>query len=736
MWILNHNKRYIKMVGNQTESMVDDGWTPKSSRLSDMTLELAGRALSGEWGREMRGASFRMEIGDRPERESGRLYAQVIRRLAEEAPLRVLEGERIIGSATFAEATWHATPGCDIPSTSHTTIGFGPVLVMGHRGLRENIRSRSRDPGLDEDGTSLLDSMLLCLDAFAIWHRRHIDLLEARVAESEGQVREEYLALFDHARDVPENPPRGFREALQSLWFMYSFQRLCGNWSGLGRIDAMLGPYLKRDLEQEIITLDEARELLAHFWIKGCEWIGANPQRGGGDAQFYQNIVLAGIDEDGNEVANEVTYLVLDVVEDLRISDFPVAVRINARTPVALIRRVAQIQRLGGGIVAVYNEDVVIKSMTRFGYPLKDARNFSNDGCWEVIPQGKTAFTYIPFDMLKLLQEALGLEEDGVETDFPSFEALYEAFLERLRRHVDEFHAEADARFINGHRESGRIIPTPLLSMYVEGCVEKARSYNDRGAKHSVAAIHAGGVPDVANSLHVIRKLLFEERQLTWPEFADILRRDWSGHETLRKRVAATYQLYGNDEDESDAMLKRVYDDYVTIAGEVGTRNGVLRPVGISTFGREIAYRGHRLATSFGRHQHDILATNLAPTPGTDVNGPTAVVKSFCKVDLTKLGNGAPLELKLAPDAVQGEAGLAGLTNLLKTFVNLGGFYLQVDVVDSETLKDAKAHPERHPNLSVRISGWSARFATLSEEWQDMIIQRTEQQWTGPNAEL
>lgn len=717
-----------------------------TERLSVATRHLAARFLSGEFGLAMREADFNFPESERADLSKDMAYAEAAWRIAANCPLRVLAAEKLVGAATLVEATWHRMPVLRCESTSHTTLGFEAALKVGYRELRQQIAARLErgDLGGRQD---FLQAMLRCLDAADLWHERHLALLRERIAAASGSQKQHYLKVFENLRNVPANPPTSFREAVQALWFLWSFQRLCGNWSGIGRIDKMLGSYLQKDLQAGVLTLDEARELLAHFWLKGCEWIGcAKFTPGSGDAQFYQNIVLGGVDEAGNSVVNEVTYLVLDVVEELHISDFPIAVRVNSQTPEKLWRRIAEVQRLGGGIVAIYNEELILKALAKFGYAREEARDFANDGCWEVMIPGKTAFSYHPFDMLKILQNTIGLGPDNSSTrDFADFEELYQAFVQELAgpRGLEACHAAADKAFhatnvpevcvrtspgwasMEGPVDNGH--PAPLLSLLVEGCIEKGRGYYNLGARYSVRAIHAGGIPDTANSLLALKKIVYDEKRLTLPEFIEILRNNWEGHERLRQEIRQTVELYGNDETAADAMIRRVYDDYVRLGSQIRERNGVLRPLGISTFGREISFRDHRKATAFGAKSGEILATNLAPTPGTDKKGPTAVIRSFCGMDFEKLPNGVPLELKIMPGSVAGESGITALVALMRTFVELGGVFLHIDVVDSAMLKDAQEHPEKYPNLSVRISGWSARFATLNRNWQDMVIQRTQQ---------
>ena len=693
-------------------------------RLCDRTHELAARALSGEHGRAMEPAGFSLEdCGDVSGLSEAMSYATVIKAIAERAPLRVLDGQLVVGAATFLEAANHRTPVLDSYSTSHTTPGFGRVLEVGYIGLRHQIEERLVRGDLDEQRVDYLHAMLLCLDAANTWHHRYVDLLEDRIASTDGETQATYRHALAALRRVPEEPATSIHEAVQSLWFQFAFQRLCGNWPGIGRIDAMLGPYLQRDLAEGRLALDDAREILAHMWIIGCEWLGATTRQVGdsGDGQFYQNIVLGGVDAAGWQVINEVTYLVLDIVEELRISYYPIAVRLSSNTPERLLRRIAEVQRLGTGTVAVYNEEMVISALVGFGYPLEEARTFANDGCWEVLIPGKTAFSYRPFDALQLLQQALGVS-DAAEPPpvYPTFEALYGAYSERLASYLHEFQRVAD-----DHERGGRA--APLISLIVDDCIERARDYHDRGAHYTVLTPHAGGLPDVANSLLAIKELVYDAQEITLADLVPVLRRDWDGHEGLRRRMRSRPSQYGNDDPAADAMMVQVFDDYASLAGFVHDRDGVLRPPGLSTFGRQIEWADARGATAAGTRRGEYLANNFSPSPGSDRSGPTAVIKSFCAVDSTKLPNGTALELKVHPSTVVGEPGLEMLVSLMRTFVDLGGWFMHIDVVDSELLREAQQHPERYPNLAVRVSGWSARFVTLDRTWQDMLIARTEQ---------
>lgn len=684
---------------------------PRKINLCDDTIRLATKAVKGEWGREMKPLPFKLDDKvNTADMSEYMKYAHSVRLISENAPLRYEAGMRLIGSATVSEAAAHQVPLYNQSSVSHTTIGYEQALKSGLSGIRAKLEARLKDTDLNAKQRDYLESMRICLDSYGAWHNRNMAL-----AAQKGATQ-----IVAAMKRVPEHAPTNFYEGVLSLHLLWAWTRLCGNWSGIGRFDKMLGPLLAKDMDAGKITIDEARELVAHFWLMGAEWVRAEGS-GSGDAQFYQNIVLGGIDEKAVEVTNPVTYLVLDVVEELRISDFPIAVRINASTPDRLLRRIAQVQRLGGGIVAAYNEPVIIESMTKLGYPLEEARNFANDGCWEVLVPGKTAFTYMPFDTLQLLQDVMGvLNPNAPIPQYANFDALYAAFERRLAAHVKWHHEVADGWLIGG-------VPATVPSLFVEGCIEKAADYNDRGSKYAQLACHAGGMADTANSLTAIKQAVFDTKMATWDDIVTAMRTNFHDSESLRRLLATRVPTYGNDNSQADAMVEKVYNSFTSLVAETKFRKGVFRPAGISTFGRELEWSPLRKATADGHHAGDILATNFSPSPGSDKFGPTAALCSYCKMDYTNLPGIGAFELKVLPVSVKGEKGIQTMVSLLKGFQQMGGCFMHIDVVDSAMLLDAQKHPEKYPNLAVRVAGWSARFATLNRQWQDMIINRTQQ---------
>lgn len=651
-------------------------------------------------------------------------YDAAIERVVKTAPLRICENEKISGAATYGIATKHYVPatfnGKNVfYSASHLTVDFETVLKKGVKYIESQAKeSLAKYKGTERE--SFLQSCLNCLGYMHVWHSRYLEALKEMP---------QYKANYENLKNVPFEPASSFYEAVQSIWFTFAFLRLCGNWPGIGRLDWLLGEYLDKDLAENRITIDEAHEILAHFFIKGCEWVRGGDY-GSGDAQHYQNIVLGGIDENGREVTNTVTYLVLDIIEEFGISDFPTTVRINANTDERLLTRVSEVIRYGGGVVAVYNETLIIDSLVKYGYDLREARKFANDGCWEVQVPGKTFFTYIPFDGLQILQQKT-LKGYDKNISFDGFEGLYNAYIKDLS---DEVFKMIDIRNSQSFASTDGPTsewkwnpwsPATVISLFEQGCIEKGLSYFDGGPIYNVVSPHIGGLPDVVNSLYAIKKLVLDDGVVTFSELMEALKNGWEGNEPLRQYAINNVVCFGNDNDEVDCIASRIVNDFADICDEASKRSAYMTPAGISTFGRQLEWSVNRLATPYGKNRQSVLAGNFSPTPGTDKEGATAIIRSYCKSDLTRTVSGAALDIKLLPSAVNGANGAEAIAALIRGFVALGGHFMQLDIADTALLKAAQERPEEYLNLSVRVSGWNARFVTLNREWQDMIIAQT-----------
>ena len=662
--------------------------------------------------------------------------AVIIKEIAEKAPVRLVRGEKICGAATLGLALSHVIPATFegqvvLPSLSHVTLDFGCVLERGIEGLYEDVaQAKIAHQGTKKE--AFLNNCQVVLDAFMVWHDRYVTALEHYIEVSEqGEVPpcDAFVTTLENLRRVPMKPATTFHEAVQALWMTFAFVRLMGNWPGIGRLDVLLGKYLEKDLSEGRLTLDEAREILAHFFIKGCEWVRGGNQ-GSGDAQHYQNIVLSGVDENGHDVTNAVTYLVLDILEELPIGDFPTTIRVSKNTPNQLLRRVAEVIRHGGGVIAIYNEDLVLEALTNYGYPLVEARKFANDGCWEVQIPGKTNFSYHPFDGLGVLQHTT-LKDYASDVAFSSFDDLFQAYMRDLEGVVDSICQSRLGCFAvmdkeNNHFEWHETTPVTVPSVFENDCIKRGLSYHEGGTVYSVLSPHIGGLADTVNSLYAIKKLVFDEGKVTFGELMSILSQNWEGYEPLRQYALSRYAYYGNDNPEVDDIAAKLLSGFGEFCMSHDSMSPIKFPSGVSTFGRQLDWAPYRIATPHGHKRGEVLAANASPTPGSDKEGVTAMIRSYCRADLRKQVTGAALDMKLLPSSVAREAGLDALVAIMRGFVAEGGFFLQPDVADPRILRDAQAHPENYQTLSVRVSGWNARFVTLCKEWQDMVIAQNE----------
>lgn len=636
------------------------------------------------------------------------------------APIRICDGELLSGSATLSDAKAHMFPVMhnDVQNNwftgvSHFTADFFEVLEIGMDGIRKKAE-QSLFRHTEPKKAAFLKSCLHCIDCMKIWHERYLNGLSKH--DNCGMI-------IKNLKQVPFKPARNFYEAVQSIWFCFAFMRLIGAWPGIGRIDVLLGKYLKNDLKNGTLTLDAAREIMAHFFIKGCEWTDGKPVCSG-DAQHYQNIVLSGIDENGNDVTNEVTMLVLDVVEETGISDFPITIRINKTTDERFIRRIAEVMRFGGGIIAVYDEDTVLKSLSSLGYPKEEARRFANDGCWEIQIPGKTNFSYVPFDALKVLQNITLQSYEG-SVNFNDFASLLDSYTTDIQKQVEAiFESSVIGKFSDDKYSFKPAEPCSIVSLFEQSCIDKGLSYKEGGTDYTVISPHIGGLPDAVNSLYAIKKAVFDDKIISFSEFMQVLKNNWQNEETLRKRIMNRYIYFGNDNDEVDGIAVRILNDFSESCMMYDKKTPIRFISGVSTFGRQIDWAPERLAVPFGRKKGDVLSGNLSPTPGTDRAGATAAIKSYCKADLSKQYSGAALDIHIMQSVLDGENAITALSGLIKSFVELKGFFMQIDTANIVTLIDAQKNPENYQNLSVRVSGWSARFVTMSKEWQNMIIDR------------
>ena len=321
-------------------------------------------------------------------------------------------------------------------------------------------------------------------------------------------------------------------------------------------------------------------------------------------------------------------------------------------------------------------------------------------------------------------------ESDEPEKRFPDFDSLFEAYASDLDKAVKRIGGMFRPAYRFGEDGSfegfAPSVPCTVVSLFERGCVRRGLSYLEGGPEYRIRSPHIGGLADTVNSLYALKKAVYDDGLVTLSDFFRILRDNWEGSEALRRHMLNNYRYYGADNDEADAIAARLLDRFADSCASLETGYGYRFPAGVSTFGRQLEWAPGRLAAPHGRKSGEVLAANCSPTPGTDTLGATAVVRSYCQCPLKRMVTGAALDIRLLPSSVEGEDGTGALVSLFRGFVALGGFFMQTDIADPAVLREAQLHPEDHQTLSVRVSGWNARFVTLNKEWQDMVIGQAE----------
>ncbi|MBN1177807.1 MAG: glycyl radical protein [Anaerolineae bacterium] len=596
----------------------------------------------------------------------------------------------------------------------------------------------------DPDATAKqeqLKAMDICCDALICFGERHAAAARALAqAEADPQRKQELERIAEVCTHVPAHAPRDLWEALQYYWFVHLGVTVELNpWDAFnpGRLDQHLLPFYQRGLEESTLTRAQAEELLQCFWIKfnnqpAPPKVGVTAQESGTYTDFAQ-INLGGVTGDGKDGVNEVTYLLLDVIEEMRLLQPSTSIQVSKKNPDRFIKRAAQIIRTGFGQPSVFNCDLIAQELVRQGKSVVDARNGGSSGCIEVGAFGKESYILTGyFNMPKVLELTL---HDGVDPrtgrqlgprtgdprTFTSFDELFAAYAAQLNHFVDVK--------VRGNAVIERLyaahLPAPFLSVLIDDCIAKGRDYHDGGARYDSTYIQGVGLGTMSDALTALKHHVFDEGTLSMDALLAALAANFEGQERTRQLLLNRTPRYGNDDERADAVMVRVFDAYFdAVDGRPNTRGGRYRinllPTTVHVyFGSVIG------ATPDGRPAGTPLSEGISPVQGADRRGPTAVVKSAAKMDHVRTG-GTLLNQKFTPQVLKDDVGLDGLVQLVRTYFKLDGHHIQFNVVDAATLRAAQAHPEQYRDLIVRVAGYSDYFCDLSEALQEEIIARTE----------
>ena len=636
---------------------------------------------------------------------------------------------------------------------------FGEQRAFGHTSLDNTIYKKgmldfkkeinevleSLDFINDPEATSKEDElfgMLHSCDAAIIYAQRYADLAaEKAKTETNPERKAELEKIARVCSHVPAHAPADFWEAIQMYWFVHlgTITELNG-WDAMspGHLDQHLAPFYEKDLAEGNISREQAKELLSCLWIK-VNNTPAPPKVGvtaaeSGTYNDFTNINLAGLKRDGSDGSNELTFLILEIVDELRLLQPQTNIQLSAKTPEAVLREAGKIIRHGMGYPSLFNTDLVIQEQMRVGKTLEDAREGGNSGCIETGALGKEAYILHGYlNTPKILEltlnngvdpltgEKIGLQTGAIES-FKTYDALYAAFEKQLD-YVVSAKIEGDNYLKKRYAD---LTPATFLSLVINDCIKNGKDYYNGGARYNTDYIQCTGIGTITDSLSAIKKHVFDEAAIGLSELVNACNKNWEGSGALRLSIWNKTPFYGNDDDYADDIMMRVYN---SLFDSIEGRNSILGPTYhinmLSTtchnyFGKKTG------ATPNGRFALTPISDGTSPSHGADRRGPTAVVKSLSKMDQVKSG-GTLLNQRFLPSVLAGESGLKGLASLVRTYFRLGGHHMQFNVVDEAVLREAQKNPGQYRNLLVRVAGYSDYFVDLDLYHQEEIIARTAQ---------
>ncbi len=588
-----------------------------------------------------------------------------------------------------------------------------------------------------------LRAMAIAADAIIAYAHRHAAKAgQMAAAETDPGRKKELERIAANCTHVPAHAPRDFWEALQYYWFVHlGVITELNTWDAFnpGRLDQHLESFYKNDLSEGRLSHEDAEELLQCFWVKfnnqpAPPKVGVTAEESGTYTDFA-NINTGGLKADGSDGVNDVSYLILDVIDEMRILQPSSNIQLSQKNPDRFLKRACRIIRKGWGQPSVFNADTIVAEMLRQGKTVEDARSGGTSGCVETGAFGKESYILTGyFNIPKMLEITLhnGLDprsgkkiglETGDPADFESFGDLFAAF-ERQMKHFIDIKVRGNNLI---ERLYAEYMPAPFLSIVIDDCIAKGKDYNDGGSRYNTNYIQGVGIGSITDSLAALKYHIYEKESITLEELLTALKDDFARQEPLRQKLLNKTPKYGNDDDYADEIMTRVFEAYHrAVDGRKNTKGGVYR-INMLPTTCHVYFGSVMGASPDGRKAFEPLSEGISPVQGADRQGPTAVLKSAAKMDHVKTG-GTLLNQKFTPQVLQGEEGITKLAQLIRAYFRMGTHHIQFNVVDALTLKAAQQEPEKYRDLIVRVAGYSDYFCDLSEALQEEIIARTEHQ--------
>jgi len=625
------------------------------------------------------------------------------------------------------------------------TVADGKIFSKGLLDFQDDIRAAAAALDFAKDPDALdrreqLRAMFIAADATMILARRHVTrACEMAAVEKDPDRRRELEHIADVCERVPAQSPRTFQEALQAYWFHHlGVVTELNGWDSFspGHLDHHLEPFFRQELAVGSLDRERARELLQCFWVKfnnhpAPPKVGVTARESGTYTDFA-NINLGGLKADGTDAVNDMTYLLLEVIDEMHILQPSNNIQVSKGNPSEFLEAAANVIRKGYGFPSVFNADAIVKELTRQGKSVEDAREGGASGCVEAGAFGKEAYILTGyFNLVKILELALhdGFDprtekqigpHTGDPRDFSTFGQVMAAWRAQLSHFID-LKVRGNAIF---ERMYAQYAPAPYLSLLIDDCIAKGVDYNAGGARYNTSYIQGVGTGTLTDSLSAIRHLVFENETVDMDEFLQALDNDFANAETLRRTALNKIPRYGNDDDQADELMVDCFNAFFdAVDGRPNGRGGTYHINMLPTtchvyFGTVIG------ATPDGRRAGTPLSEGISPVQGADRKGPTAVMNSAAKMDHLKTG-GTLLNVKFTPQVLEGQKGIEAVVGLIRGYFRQDAHHVQFNVVRADTLREAQNDPESHRHLIVRVAGYSDYFCDLSRELQDEIIART-----------
>jgi formate C-acetyltransferase len=662
--------------------------------------------------------------------------------------------------------------GMGIGCFGHIVPDYPRLLRKGLRGIIADVEMQRPDAESDAE-RAFLDSVVITLDAVMAFAAR-LAARCAREAQAASDARRaaELRQMAANLRQVPAGPAETLWQALQSVWLIHMiFPAILQN-NALGRLDQYMWPYLEADLREERLDWTEAAELVDCFCLKFNErakttedqladyrdevdnaplkrtrhrtssQFGTRRDRLDATNHWLQNIIIGGLTPEGTDGTNPLSFLLLRSYQRNKMTNPLLTLRVHPDSPDAILRCTCEVLKDGGGMPALFNDDALIPALERLGIPTPDARDYTNDGCWEVIIPGRTDFRFMRLSLMLCLEWALNRGysrvdaacddvEDGfrhgVDTGAPrrfeTFDDVMRAFLTQL----DAMVARTVHHVIKTLNLRSTVAPVPLLSALTDGTIEARRDLTAGGAKFRTFGMLAESAAHTIDSLVAIKTVIFENREATMAELCDALDANFEGHTPLRTKLQAAPK-YGNDDERADAVGRAVIEAFVeAVNHHAQAYESLIKfPCGVATFSWYIGIGQGLGASSDGRLSGQPVSSNFSPALGRDMQGVSGAILSYAKMPHPNLPVGGPLDLRMPKTLVKGTSGTDRMVALLRSFCETGGSMMTLTVADTEELRAAQAEPDKYKSLRVRMGGWCAYFTMLSHEQQTHHILRQE----------